>query len=52
MKIASKIAIVLTLVLLAFSGQASAQNVTYYILQSPNLADAQAACRNLRFDHG
>lgn len=46
MKIASKIAIVLTLVLLAISGQASAQNVTYYILQSPNLADAQAACQS------
>ena len=45
MKIASTIAIVVTLVLLAFSGQASAQNVTYYILQSPNLADAQAACQ-------
>ena len=46
MKIASKIAIVLTLVLLAMSGQASAQNVTYYILQSPNLADAQTACQS------
>jgi subtilisin family serine protease len=49
MKIASRFAIVLAIAFLAFSTQVGAQSANYYILQSPNLADAQAACNTYGF---
>jgi hypothetical protein len=49
MKIVSRFVVTMALAFLAFAGCTSAQQPTYYILQSPNLADAQAACQTYGF---
>jgi hypothetical protein len=49
MKIASRFAVILALAFLAFPAHVSAQNANYYILQSPSLAAAQAACQTYGF---
>lgn len=49
MKIASRLLIILALAVIALPISISAQNASYYILQSPNMADAQAACQNYGF---
>ena len=49
MRIAARFAIILALAVLVFPTHVGAQSATYYILQSPNLADAQAACQTYGF---
>jgi subtilisin family serine protease len=49
MKHLYKLLLFSSLTLMLLPANTSAQNVNYYILQSPNLADAQAACQNYGF---
>ena len=49
MKQLYKLLLFSSLLLMLLPANTSAQNVNYYILQSPNLADAQAACQNYGF---
>jgi subtilisin family serine protease len=49
MKLLHKVLLFSSLALMLLPANTLAQNVNYYILQSPNLADAQAACQNYGF---
>jgi hypothetical protein len=49
MKVASRFVVILALAFVSLAPQATAQSANYYILQSPNLADAQAACQTYGF---